>query len=101
MSSVIGTVFFVFVFMLALGSMAYASGLQTQVSQAELQAESVAASRGAEALAFSSGAGGVLADNGGPSALAVGYVVLLFSNGTAYTLPVTSDIPAGGSTPVR
>ena len=95
-ASVVGTIFFVVVFMLALGSMAYVSSLQSQSSQAEMQAQSLAARRGAESLEFSGGASGLSAINDGPSTLSVQYVVLRFPNGTVYPLVASASLPTGG-----
>jgi hypothetical protein len=99
-ASVLGTVFFVVIFMLAIGSLAYASGLQAQASQAAQQAELTASRKGAEALAFTSGPSGLVAANNGPSTLGVEYIVLRFPNGTVYPLPVTAAIPSGGRLPI-
>ena len=96
----IGTVFFVVVFLLAVGSMAYASGLQAQASEAELQAQSTASRHGAEALTFTAQASGLTALNDGPSTVAVEYVVLRFPNGTVYPMPATAEIPSGGTASV-
>lgn len=100
-ASVIGTVFFVLVFLLAIGSMAYASGLQAQASEAELQAQSTASKHGAEALSFATSESGVYALDDGPATLAVDYVVLRFPNGTVYPIPAAAQIPSGGNASVR
>ncbi len=96
-----GTVFFVVVFLLAIGSMAYASGLQAQTSQAELQAQSAASRHGAEALSFSVPSSGVTALNDGPATLAVEFIVLRFPNGTVYAFPASAEIPSGGTASIR
>ncbi|MDG6909871.1 MAG: hypothetical protein JRN08_05840 [Nitrososphaerota archaeon] len=98
-ASIIGTVFFVVVFMLAMGSLAYASGMQAQASQAAQQAQSAVAMRGAESLAFSPGPG-LPAANDGPATVEVAFVVLRFPNGTVYPLPASGAIPSGGTFPV-
>lgn len=97
----IGTVFFVAVFLLALGSMAYQSGLQAQASQAELQAQSTASRRGAEALTFGAGSSGLVALNSGPETTALRYVILRFPNGTVYALASSGEIPSGGTASVK
>ena len=97
----IGTVFFMVVFLLAIGSLAYASGLQAQASEAELQALSTASRHGAEALSFATSPSGVAALNGGPSTVAVEFVVLRFPNGTVYPIRATAEIPSGGGAPLR
>ncbi|MDG6986055.1 MAG: hypothetical protein JRM73_04835 [Nitrososphaerota archaeon] len=95
-ASIVGTVIFVVVFMLALGSLAYASGLQAQASQAEAQAQTVAAQKGSEVLTFSTTGSGVQADNGGAYSVSVNHLVLRFANGTVYALPAVAVIPSGG-----
>ena len=99
-ASVIGTVFFVVVFLLALGSMAYTSGLQAQASQAELQAQATASRHGAEVLSFSALPSGLMALNGGPVTLAVEFVILRFPNGTTYPVAASTSIPSGGTASV-
>jgi hypothetical protein len=98
---VIGTVFFMVVFLLSIGSMAYTSGLQAQTSEAELQAQSTASRHGAELLSFTAYPSGVVALNGGPAALEIEYVVLKFPNGTVYPIPASAEIPSGGTGSIR
>ena len=100
-ASVVGTVFFVVVFMLALGSLAYASGLQAQASQAEQQALQLDLRRGSEGLAFATQAGGLWATDTGTSSSTITYLVLRFPNGTVYSLPVASTVSAGGRVSVQ
>ena len=97
----IGTVFFVVVFLLALGSMAYTSGLQAQASEAELQAQSTAARHGTEVLSLTPQPSGLTALNDGPASLAVRYVILRFPNGTVYPIQAAEEIPSGGTASVR
>lgn len=97
----IGTVFFMVVFLLAIGSMAYASGLQAQASEAELQAQSTASRHGTESLSFAASPSGVEALNDGPATLAVEYVVLKFPNGTVYAIPASAEVPSGGTLLVK
>ena len=97
----VGTVIFVLIFMLALGSMAYASGLQSQVSVAEAEAQQVAAQRNSESLAFSSGASGLMVSDRGPSSVTVNHIILRFPNGTVYTLPIHASVPQGASAGVE
>ncbi|MDG6909284.1 MAG: hypothetical protein JRN08_02850 [Nitrososphaerota archaeon] len=100
-ASVIGTMFFVVVFMLALGAMAYESGLQAQTAQVEAQAQALSSRRGEESLGFGGGPGGLMAVNEGPSTLAVEYVVLRFPNGTVYPLATSVSIPTSGMAEVE
>jgi hypothetical protein len=95
-ASVIGTLFFMLVFMLALGSMAYVSGLQAQASQAQLQAESVAGQKAAEQVDLAGGSAGLMAENRGASSVVVNHLILSYPNGTANPLQVSADIPSGG-----
>jgi hypothetical protein len=99
-ASILGTVVFVLVFMLALGAMAYASGVQSQASQAEEQAQGVAALRSTEALSFSTQSG-LEALNGGQGTVYVNHVILRFPNGTVYSFPAVEAIPVGGEAPVE
>lgn len=92
-----GTIFFVVVFMLAVGSLAYLTGLQSQVSQADRQAQDVVAAKGEESLGFVVGAAGVAALNTGPSTVLVRGIVLKYPNGTAYPLGASASVPAGES----
>ncbi len=97
----IGTIFFVFIFMIALGSMAYAAGVQEQAAAARQSAEENVASRGAESLVFSTGATGLMATDSGPATISVNHVVLRFPNGTVYPIAVSATIPVGGSIQVE
>lgn len=96
-ASVVGTVFFVLVFVVALGSMAYAAGVQEQAAAAQQSAEESIARRGAESLAFTTEAAGLFATDSGPGTVVVNHVILKFPNGTVYPLAVSAAIPAGGS----
>jgi len=100
-ASVVGTVFFVLVFMMALGSLAYASGLQQQTASAQESALQVASQRGAESLGFVVTTGGLLATNRGPATVNVNHVLLRYPNGTVYSISAAVSIPSGGSTPVQ
>ena len=97
----VGTIFFIFVFMLALGSMAYESGLQAQASQAEQQAQAVAARRMGESVVFQQGGTGLAAKDAGGYSVGVNHLILKFPNGTVYALPVSSVLSAGAALPVR
>jgi len=96
-ASVLGTIFFVLVFMLAMGALAYASGLQAQVSQADLAAEQVSNMRGAESLALVGNASAIDAVNSGPSSVSINHVILRFPNGTVYPLAAAAVVPTGGA----
>jgi len=107
-ASVIGTIFFVFVLMGALGALAYTSSLQAQSSQAVQQAQSVAAAKADEQLLFSTPSSGLTVTDSGPTATKVIAMVLKFENGSVYSLnsgstpafaPVT--LPQGASIPLQ
>jgi hypothetical protein len=100
-ASVVGTVVFVLVFMMALGSLAYASGLQQQTAAAQESALHIASQRGAESLALVVTNRGLVATNEGPAAVSVNHVLLKYPNGTTYSIPTAVSIPSGGSTPVQ
>jgi hypothetical protein len=96
-ASVLGTIFFVLIFMLAMGTLVYASSLQFQVSQADLGAEKVSNLRGAESLALIENGSSLDAINGGPNSVSINHVVLRFPNGTVYPLATTAVAPTGGT----
>ena len=100
-ASVVGTVFFVLVFMMALGSLAYASGLQQQTGAAQESALQIASQRSAESLAFAVTIGGLLATNEGPATVSLNHVLLRYPNGTVYSMSAAVSIPSGGSTLVQ
>ena len=93
----IGTIFFVLVFMLAMGTLAYASGLQAQVSQADLSADQVSNMRGAESLALVGNSSTVEAVNSGPNSVSINHVILRFPNGTVYPIAAVAVVPTGGT----
>jgi len=95
-ASVVGTVFFVLVFMLALGALAYSSSLQQQTAAVQELAVQAASERGSESLAFAVTASGMLVTNEGPTTALVNHVVLRFPNGTAYAFAEPDSIPSGG-----
>ena len=92
-----GTIFFVLVFMMALGSLAYASGLQQQTAAAQESALQLASQRGAESLALVVTIEGLQATNEGPATALVNHVLLRYLNGTVYPIPAAVSIPSGGS----
>jgi len=96
-ASVIGTVFFVVVFMLATGALAYESGLQAQASQDEEAAAQLAAMRSAEDLVFRVTGAGLEASNTGSSSVLINHLVMMYTNGTAYALPVSATILRGSA----
>ncbi len=95
-----GTIIFIVVFMLALGTLAYSEALQTQASQAEQQAQGVDALRASESLTFITSSGTLEAVNGGGATVLVNHVILRYPNGTVYSFAASAAIPAGGETPV-
>ena len=99
-ASIVGTVVFVLVFMLALGALAYAANLQAQGARAEAQAQGVAYIRAGESVTFQVTQSGLEAFDSGPSSVALNHVVLRFPNGTVYAPAANAVIPAGGETPV-
>jgi hypothetical protein len=100
-AAVIGTLFFVLVFMLALGASAYASSLQGQAAQAQMAAQQTASRRGSESIVYASRPTGLAAVDVGPSGASINHIVLRFPNGTAYLLSATALVPAAGSLAVR
>jgi len=100
-ASVVGTVFFILVFMMALGSLAYASGLQQQTAAAQASALRMASQRGAESLVLVVNVGGLLATNEGPATVSVNHVLFKYPNGTVDSITAGASIPSGGSAAVQ
>jgi hypothetical protein len=91
-ASVVGMLFLVVIFMLAIGAQVYVSGVQDQSAQAGEQAQELLIRRAQETLVFAQGAGGLTVTDGGPASAMVVGMVLKFGNGTVYDLN-------GGSSP--
>ncbi len=87
--------------MMALGSLAYVSGLQAQAAQAEQQAQQVASRRVAESITFGSGPSGLTALDNAPTTIVVNHVILKFPNGTVYSLSASAAISTGGKAAVQ
>ena len=100
MASVIGTMIFVVVFLLALGAMAYLSGVQAQSTQAQAEAESVASAKGSERLGFAGGGQSLSAQNEGGTTVDINHLILAYPNGTTFTLAVSASVPPGGGVAV-
>ena len=100
MASVIGTMIFVVVFLLALGAMAYLSGVQAQSTQAQAEAESVASAKGSERLGFAGGGLSLSAQNEGGTTVDINHLILAYPNGTTFTLAVSASVPPGGGVAV-
>jgi hypothetical protein len=98
---VVGTVIFVVIFLVALGSMAYVSGLQEQAAAAQQQAELADWRRSTEVLTFATVGSKLMATNEGPASVFVNHLVLKYPNGTVYPLSSSGSISSGGSAPVR
>ena len=95
-ASVLGTVIFVLVFLLALGALALASGLLSLGALALLLADSWAAAKGAERVDFSGGGAALTVENQGGASVDVNHMIFDYANGTVYAVPVSASIPAGG-----
>jgi hypothetical protein len=100
-ASVVGTVFFILIFMLALGSLAYASGLQAQSSAVRDSAVQVASQRGAEDLVYVRQGSALYVTNEGPSTSDLNHIILKFPNGTVYAPAVKAALPTGGALSVQ
>ncbi len=92
-SSIIGMMIFMMIFIAALAVIVTEAGYQSQTSQVQQQAQLLINQKGKEALLFVAGTGGVLeAVNAGQVTVTIVQVVLLFANGTVYDLtPVAAD----------
>jgi hypothetical protein len=95
-ASVVGTVIFVLVFMLALGAMAYEAGLESQGAQSQLQADAQAAARGGERVEFSGSASALAAVDLGGTGVVFNHLILDYPNGTVYAVATSAALPAGG-----
>jgi hypothetical protein len=100
-ASVIGTMLFVLVLMLAIGAQSYMSNLQAQSQQMAQQQLTLAEMRGAEKLSYSSAAGSVSVASSGPTTVQIVQLVMRFANGTVYDLPANSVVPSGASLSVQ
>jgi hypothetical protein len=100
-ASIIGTLIFITVFMIALGTMAYESGLHAQSSQAEQQSLQLRLEKGSEGLGFSTLKSGLWATDTGPAGVSLRYIVLRFPNGTVYPMSSSDTIAAAGRINVR
>jgi hypothetical protein len=89
-ASVIGMLFMVLVFMLAIGSLVYLSGLQAQASHSAAEAQLLVSQRADESLAFSTQGPALSATDTGPGGVQVVGMVLRFENGTSYVLGTNS-----------
>jgi hypothetical protein len=97
-ASVVGTIFFVLVLMMAMGAQVYLSGLQVQSDHAAQQDLSLEALRSSERITFSTPVGGLTASGSGPESTKIVMMVLKFSNGTVFDIPETTVLPSGSST---
>ncbi len=100
-ASIIGTIIFVLVLMVAIGAQTYVQGLQAQSNQIADSAQQLVERRSAEVLVYSgSGAGSLAITNYGLSASVITAVFLKYPNGTVFRMPVATDVqlPLGTST---
>jgi len=100
-ASVLGILFFLVIFMLAIGALAYTSMLQAQAAQATQQAEQVSAWHAQEGLQFSNGQSGLVAMDTGPTSIQVNHLILKYLNGTVYSLSASASIPQEGTLQVQ
>lgn len=117
-ASIIGTIFFVIVLMVALGALAYMSSVQAQSNQVGQQAQLVVDRKGQETLQYAVGSSGLTLSNVGAATSKVVAMLLSYPNGTVYnlnsgstpsftaiTLPVNANalvtpmVPSGTCTP--
>ncbi len=99
-ASVVGTLFFLIVFMLAVGAIAYSSALQGEAGAAAGQADQVAALHAQEQVKFVEAASGLEAVDSGPTTVTVNHVIFEYPNGTVYALAASASVPQGGSVQV-
>jgi len=100
-ASVIGTIFFIFIFIAALGALAYMISLQVQSGQIIRQELQIINQKGAEHLTYSTNSSGLYVTNNGPATSKIVAVILEFTNGTVYNLQQTAYLPSGDSVNVQ
>jgi hypothetical protein len=84
-ASVIGTMIFVVVLMMAVGAQTYIGGLQAQSNQSSQLAQEAANLHGDESLTFSNPASGLVVVNGGQSSSEIVAMYLRYPNGSVYS----------------
>jgi hypothetical protein len=100
-ASIVGTLVFLLVFILALGAQAYTSALEAQAASAEEEAQQIASRHGQELLIFGVGASGLTATNEGPTSASINHLILRYPNGTVYSLMATALVSTGGVVAVQ
>ncbi|MDG7006650.1 MAG: hypothetical protein JRN06_00230 [Nitrososphaerota archaeon] len=106
-ASVIGTMIFVVVLMLAIGAQSYIQGLQAQSNQSSQQAQEAANLHSGELLVFSNPAAGLTLVNSGLESASVVGMYFRFPNGSIYAsssfnpvyLPASAGAPVQGIVP--
>ncbi|MBI3841062.1 MAG: hypothetical protein HY297_03790 [Thaumarchaeota archaeon] len=108
MASVLGMLFLALVFLVAIGTQVYLSGLQAQSNQAGAQAIQRDSQRSREGLAFGGASSGITATDSGPTSETLLAMILKFENGTVYTLNsgsspafVPATLPSNGRIQVQ
>ncbi|MGD0396007.1 MAG: hypothetical protein ABSB26_03750 [Nitrososphaerales archaeon] len=97
-ASVIGTILFVLVLMVAIGAQVYISGLQAQSNQIGQQAQQVANMKGQENLQYTIGSSGLTISNIGAATSKLMAMLLSYRNGTVYNLNPGSTPPFTATT---
>jgi hypothetical protein len=102
-ASIVGTMIFVLVLMLAMGAQAYMSGLQAVSGQSYGEAQQAAYRKGMESLTFGASSSGLVAINGGPATSEVIGMYFRDPNGSVYYGPSFQPafLPPGGEAAVR
>ena len=90
-ASVVGMLFMVVIFMLAIGAQVYISGLEAQSAQASEQAQQVLAEHSTESLSYATSSSGLEVTDTGPSSVQVVAMILKFQNETVYDLDSASS----------
>ncbi len=83
--------FMVVVFMLAIGTQVYISGLEAQSYQASQQAQEILGRHAMESLSYTQPAAGLEVTDTGPDSVELVGMVLKFQNGTVYSLGSASS----------
>ncbi|QQG48718.1 MAG: hypothetical protein HY247_08295 [archaeon] len=95
-SSIIGTIFFVFVMMIAIGAIIYLSSLQNQSAQVQQVGLNLMAARASTSLSFQN-SNGLSVTNTGNTGATIVNLILKFANGSVYTIGENTGVPSGGN----
>jgi hypothetical protein len=100
-ASIIGTMIFVLVFVIAFGLQAYMASVQAHTGEVSQQVQQLANQHGKESLAFQQAGYSLSVVNNGVASVKLVALLLKFANGTVYNLPRSQSIQSSGAAPVQ